>query len=236
MTVQRLAIATLALVATGISACSSETNRSIDTASSTTDTSTTLVDTTVPATAGETTVPVTSAPVTAAPATNPPATQPPATNAPSGPGFYEQVPPPTAPSGHTDPFVSSGPLTDGYYWVQYNGGETMTPDITVMQAFFGAECESEAAAVGDECYNDIFVKGDPSRDLDDLAFADDVYLTVADQVLVGKSYFVTPDELRTIRSGSPSDGAPDDFSFAGFPWLMTVEGGVITQFEQLWVP
>ena len=96
------------------------------------------------------------------------------------PGFYEQVPPPVAPTGHTDPFVSSGVLGDGYYWVQYNGGETMTPDITVMQAFFGAECGTEAAADGDECLNDIYVRGDPSRDIDDLPFADDVCLTVAD--------------------------------------------------------
>lgn len=29
---------------------------------------------------------------------------------------------------------------------------------------------------------------------------------------------------------------PDDFSFASFPFLMTVQGGQITKFEQVWVP
>jgi len=29
---------------------------------------------------------------------------------------------------------------------------------------------------------------------------------------------------------------PGDFSFASFPFLMTVQGGQITRFEQVWVP
>lgn len=29
---------------------------------------------------------------------------------------------------------------------------------------------------------------------------------------------------------------PDDFSFASFPFLMTIQGGQITKFEQVWVP
>jgi hypothetical protein len=232
MNPRRIMLVTLTVVATALSACSSESKKSLDAATtSSVDTSTTT-ETTV----ADTTV-ITDAPTTVAATTPPtaPPTAPPAT-APPGPGFYEQVAPPVAPTGHTDPFAPSGVLGDGYYFVQYNGGETQTPDITVVQAFFGAECVTEAEADGDECLNDIYVRVDPSRDIDTLPFAGNVYLTVADSSQPGISYFITPDELRTIRAGSPSEGAPDGYSFAGFPWLMTVEGGEITKFEQLWVP
>ncbi len=126
-------------------------------------------------------------------------------------------------------------LANGVYWVIYNGGETFTPDITVVQAFFGQECIDQAAAAGDECLNDIFVLDPPSRDIADLPFAADVHLTVAafDTQL---SYWITPDELRTIRSGSPTvENAPDGV-FAAFPFLMTVANGQITKFEQVWTP
>ena len=92
-----------------------------------------------------------------------------------------------------------------------------------------------AAAAGDECLNDIFVLGDPSREIDDLPFADGVFLTVAD-ANTQKSYWITPDELRSVRASSPSDPAPDGYGFASFPWKMTVQGGMIVKFEQVWVP
>ncbi len=149
--------------------------------------------------------------------------------------LYDEVAPPTAPGGHTDPFASSGVLADGVYWVMYNGGEKFTPDITVMQAFFGAECESAASAAGEECLNDIFVLSDPSRDIADLPFHENVYLTVSDSS-TQRSYWITPDELVTIRASSPSDGAPDDFSFSSFAFLMTVKDGEIWKFEQIWTP
>ena len=131
--------------------------------------------------------------------------------------------------------MSSGTLANGVYWVEYRGGETMTPSIEVRQAFFGAECEARAAAAGEECLNDIFVLADPYREIEDLPFAADVYLTVADSTSL-RSYWITPDELRTVRASSPSDPAPDNFGFSSFPWKMTVQGGQITRFEQIWVP
>ena len=169
----------------------------------------------------------------ATPAPTSPPTAPPATS-PSY-SLYDEVPPPAVPGDHTDPFASSGVLADGVYWVNYSGGETMTPTIDVVQAFFGTECESQAAAQGEECLNDYYVMGDPFREIDDLPFASNVLLTVADEA-TQVSYWITPDELRTIRASSPSDGAPEGFGFSSFPFLMTVRSGQIIKFEQVWVP
>ncbi|MEQ1873584.1 MAG: hypothetical protein ABL953_07650 [Ilumatobacteraceae bacterium] len=227
MKFQRIAIVSLVVAAAGLAGCSSTSKNGA--ASS----STSVVDTTV---AGATTVPATAPPDTQPPAaTNPPATNPPATQPPAGHELYDQVESPNVPGGHTDPFASSGVLGNGVYWVRYNGGETFTPDITVLQAYFGDECEAQAASAGDECLNGIFVPDDPSRDIADLPFANNVFLTVADGC-DQLSYWITPDELREIRSGSPTvDDAPGCV-YSSFAYLMTVDNGQITKFEQVWTP
>ena len=224
MKFQRIATASLVLVAAGLTACSSTSTNGAGT-------STSAVATTV----ADTTAPTPTAPPATTPATAPPDTPAPTTPPPVGYSLYDQVDLPNVPTGHTDPFAASGVLGDGVYWVQYNGGETFTPDITVYQAFFGQECIDMATAAGEECLNDIYVPDPPSRDIADLPFADDVFLTVAafDTQL---SYWITPDELRTIRAGSPTvDTAPSGV-FASFPFLMTVQGGHIVKFEQVWTP
>ena len=185
----------------------------------------------------------TSAPAPTSTPESTPATTPvtPATPAPTTPpttpsyNLYDEVPAPAVPGDHTDPFASSGVLADGVYWVNYSGGETMTPSIFVVQAFFGTECESQASAEGGECLNGIYVMEEPSREIDDLPFAANVLLTVADET-TQVSHWITPEELRTIRASSPSDGAPDGYGFSSFPFLMTVRSGQIIKFEQVWVP
>jgi hypothetical protein len=222
---RRIALTTLVTVglAAGLVACSSTAKHSAGTATPVTSAAVTTA-------AAVTTTPAT----TAAPPTAPPATTPPAETLPAH-SLYDEVGLPDVPSGHTDPFVSSGVLADGAYWVMYNGGETLTPDITVLQAYFGAECESAAAAAGEECLDDVFVPDSPSRDIADLPFHDNVFLTVSDQS-TQLSYWITPDELRTIRASSPSAGAPAGFGFTPFAFLMTVKDGEIWKFEQIWTP
>jgi len=241
MNIRHITIATAIVAAIGLSACSSETKRAIDSGSTI---ATVIGDaTTVP---GATVAPVTVVPATApvatvAPATAPPATTPaattPAATTPPAPGLslYDEVLAPRPPTTHSDPFAFSGTLANGVYWVIYQGGETMTPSIEVVQAFFGGECETQAVASGEECLNDIFVLGTPSREFENLAFTNDVYLTVASSD-TQRQYWITPDELRSVRASSASDPAPADFSFSSFPFLMTVQGGQITKFEQVWVP
>jgi hypothetical protein len=226
MKFQRIAIASLVLVAAGLTACSSTSKNNAG------GNTTTGVETTV---AGVT-VPPTAPPATNPPATNPPATNPPATNPPpTGHNLYDQVNGPSIPSGHSDPFSSSGVLGNGVYWVIYNGGETQTPDITVYQAFFGDECDDQAILAGSECLDGIFVLDPPSRDISDLPFSADVNLTVVDESSQ-LHYWITPDELRTIRASSPSVDAAPDGVYANFPYLMTVQNGQITKFEQVWTP
>ncbi len=223
MQLRRIALASVLApaLAAGLVGCSSTARH---TAGEVTSTTVTPVVTT-PATQPPV---VTSAPPTVAPVTEPPATTP-------AHSLYDEVAPPTLPSGHTDAVGAAGVLADGVYWVQYNGGEKFTPDITVLQAFFGAECESAATAAGEECLDGIFTPSDPSREIADLPFHADVHLTVADSS-TQRSYWITPDELVTIRASSPSDGAPAGFGFTPFPFLMTVVGGEITRFEQFWTP
>ena len=225
MKFQRIAIASLVLVAVGFTACSSTARNSAGSTTSVTGSTTPDVVSSTEATA----------PPATAPPTNPPDTPAPTTPPTAGHQLYDQVDPPNVPTGHTDPFASSGVLGDGVYWVGYNGGETLTPDITVYQAYFGQECIDMAAAAGEECLNGIYVPDPPSRDINDLPFADDVFLTIA-AVDTQLSYWITPDELRTIRAGSPTvDTAPGGV-FASFPWVMTVQAGHITKFEQVWTP
>lgn len=233
---RHISLAAVALVALGLGACSSSNSASGTTVAAAT---TLVLDTTTvaPTTLPATTAPTTAAPTTAAPTTAPPTTAAPATAPPAtGPGFYELVPPPMVPTNHTDPFEPSGTLGNGQYWVVYNGGETLTPDITVLQAFFGAECTTQAEADGDECLNDIYIRGNPSRDIDNLPFASGALISVADANGPGVSYAITPDELRTVRAGSPAAEAPDSFEYVSFAWLMTVQGGQIVKFEQVWTP
>jgi len=238
MTNRRFLIAALALTTGSLAACSSSSKSSGNGA--TTTSSSLALDSTTAAPTTEavatTLPPATASPTTAAPTTAAPVTAAPTTAAPAGPGLYEQVSPPSVPADHTDPFDSSGTLGDGRFWVVYNGGETLTPDITVLQAFFGAECTTQAEADGDECLNDIYIRGNPSRDIDNLPFAPNALLSVADANGPGVSYAITPDELRTVRAGSPADEAPDSFDYSSFAWLMTVQGGQIVKFEQVWTP
>ncbi|MCB0979093.1 MAG: hypothetical protein M9961_14125 [Ilumatobacteraceae bacterium] len=225
-----LAVATLA-------ACSSEKTSTAESTTSIGDTTTVAESTT--SVGDATTVPATEAPTTPAPTEAPTTPAPTAatTAPPVGPvyGLYDEVSPPTVPSTHTTAPTASGTLPDGTYWTLYNGGDEMLPSVTVYQAFFGPECITQAAAMGDECLNDIFVQGDPSRDIDDMPFADDVYLTVADAATM-HSFWITPAELVQIRASSPSAGAPAGYDYVPFAYMMTVEDGVIVSFQQVWTP
>ena len=128
MNIRRITIATAIIAALGLSACSSETKRSIDGGTIDPAAVTTVVGdaTTVPgATVAPVTAPpataapITAPPATAAPATAPPATAPPATPAPApGLSLYDEVNSPRTPTGHT--FWSqrhgqprAGPTPDG---------------------------------------------------------------------------------------------------------------------------
>ncbi len=234
MTVQHRTVTALAVAMTvaglTMAACSSGTavpqDSTLAVGSTTTvaEATTTVADTT-PSTTALATTTVAKTTTTVA------ATSPPTTSAP----LYVPVSGPAVPTTHTDPFVAAGTLANGSYWTIYNGGDATKPAVTVLQAFFGDECISKAAELNDECLNDIYVVGDPSRDIADMPFASNVIVTVTDPNTM-QSYRITPAELVQIRGGSATASTPAGFGFVTFPWLMTVANGKITRFEQVWTP
>lgn len=218
-----------ALTAVALAACGGET---------------TSVDTTVPA-ATSTTAPVaststtvvatTTAPSTTAKATTTTAKPSPTTSPAPSFDLYEPVPAPQLPSGHTDPFNGSGALADGVYWAVHTGDGAGGPTFEVYQAFFGDECVSEAESRGDECLNDIFVPADEYRTVEGMKWGDDAVISVSD-VNTQQSYRITAAELATLQTGSPGAGAPSGFMYVPFAFMVTVEDGKITGYEQVWTP
>jgi hypothetical protein len=187
--------------------------------------------------AGSTAVPTTPAPST--PPTTPAPSVAPTTAAPEetlpAHSLYDVVGVPAFPGDHTAAPAASGVLADGAYWVLYNGGPVATPDVTVLQAFFGAECESAALADGGECVNDYYVRTIGSRNVTDMPFHANVFLTVSD-ALPGTSYWITPDELALLFASGTTASSPPGYAYTPFAFMMTVQAGEIWQFEQIWVP
>jgi len=183
----------------------------------------------------------TAAPTTApgAPTTTPAPSVAPTTAAPEetlpAHSLYDVVGVPAFPGDHTAAPAASGVLADGAYWVLYNGGPVATPDVTVLQAFFGAECESAALADGGECVNDYYVRTIGSRNVTDMPFHTNVFLSVSD-VGAGTSYWITPDELALLFASGTTASSPPGYGYTPFAFMMTVQAGEIWQFEQIWVP
>lgn len=189
--------------------------------------------TTTSAPAASSTVPEsTDVTTTTAPATQP--TTPPTEITAAGVD-YRLVDPPMLDGVQTDTFSPDGDIADGRYWVVYHGSDGVTPYITLYVAYFGEACVAKAAEYDDECLNDIFVTPSPSRDLVDVAFAPDAYVTVAD-VRTADSLLIDTTELVLVSTGTPSAAAPDSFEFVPFAFIATIVDGEIIGFEQVWTP
>jgi len=147
---------------------------------------------------------------------------------------WDEIGPPNAPTDHTD-VVPTDALVDGFYWANLVGGTAAAPYMTVMQAFFGDECPTAAAEDGEECYGDVYVRATPTLDVDDVPFAADALITVVDPNVM-QNYRIDATELDVLRTQGASDSAPEGFLFVPFPWLVSVQGGEIVAFQQLWVP
>ncbi|MEN9822483.1 MAG: hypothetical protein RLZ04_909 [Actinomycetota bacterium] len=220
--VRSFVAASVLLGSTGLAgACSS---------SSSTGTSATVASTSPSTTAPsvESTVPETSSVETT------PATESVPVETVAGIEIWDEIGPPNSPTEHTDE-VPDGSLVDGFYWANLVGGSAAAPYVTVMQAFFGAECPTAAAEDGEECYGDVYVRANPTLDVDDVLFAADALITVVDPNVM-QNYRIDATELDVLRTEGVSGSAPEGFLFVPFPWLMTVQGGEIVAFQQLWVP
>jgi hypothetical protein len=123
-------------------------------------------------------------------------------------------------------------LADGQYWA---GGVRVDGDrlvFTIEQAFFGPACTTALGA--DECMSDYGVLEEPSGEL----AVDPTGLTVVSVVADDQRNFSVPaaELVRLAGGGAPSAGAPADYRWVDFPFLLTVRNGAATEARQIWVP
>ena len=63
-----------------------------------------------------------------------------------------------------------------------------------------------------------------------------MFISVADAA-TQQSYQISGAELNELLlGGEPPAGAPADYLYSGFGYLVTYEGGEITRLEQWWTP
>lgn len=148
---------------------------------------------------------------------------------------WEEIAPPIV-EGETDPVVvEGGVLNDGYYWASVSSvsgsGELV---FEVTQVRFGLACEEWAATMGGsvECMNDYGVQADPSALV---SLAEDAEVTVAASSGPGTNYTIDAATLVGLVNGtvvSPVQG----YQWTSFPFVIVVEGSVVTSAQQFWVP
>jgi len=237
----------LAVAACGADSSSSGTDAStVATATTTTaapqstlETATTIVTTTAPATTTtEATTPETEPATTAAPTTAAPTTD--VTTPDTTPsGEYVSVPGPSV-AGQTAPVDASNNHPDGVYYASVSEGGDPPPAtgnvvFELVQLFTGQACIDH---FGDEdedaCVGDYGVETDPTSSVEvDL---DGVFISVADAASK-QSYQISGAELNELLiGGDPASGAPADYLYSGFGYMVTYQGGVITRLEQWWTP
>lgn len=158
---------------------------------------------------------------------------------------YAPVPGPTLPEVTTaiDPGWlqadgrTLGRVADGAYWAEVTGtgtGPRQFVELRLIQAFFDDACTARFGTGDDACNNDYGILEQPSGLFP--AFVDTPYVTVVDEA-TKESYAVGGAELYSLAAGrAPGSGAPRDFLYVPFPFLVTVEGGAVVRLEQVWVP
>lgn len=164
------------------------------------------------------------------------------TTAPAGSaasGGYTKVSPPTVPAT-TATIRADNTHPDGvYYATVTEGGDPPPADGSVVfelvQLFVGPSCTAHFGAADEEsCVNDYGVETDPTSTIE--VPLTDQYITVADAA-TQDSLKITGRELYGLLHGDdPSAGAPADYLYSGFGFLVTIAGGTVTRLEQWWTP
>jgi hypothetical protein len=143
--------------------------------------------------------------------------------------LYDRGPVPAVPD-RTQPVVE--PLVDGQYWATTVGVDGDQLVFAVAQAFFGPACVAELGAAA--CEDEPGVLADPTVEVS-IASADldAVSVVTADRT----NYAVTGTELASVvAGGAPAAGAPAQFAYVPYPFLVTVRAGVVIEARQIWVP
>jgi hypothetical protein len=150
--------------------------------------------------------------------------------------LYDHAPVPAVPdrTHPIDPALTSGGA-DGQYWAELTGwsdGDQPVLTFRLTQALFADACIEQLGA--DQCPDDYGTIDDPSRTVD-VAIGDLATVTVVAENQ--QNYAITAEELLALAGdAAPAAAAPADFRFGGFPFLLTMRGGVVVEAHQIWVP
>lgn len=159
---------------------------------------------------------------------------------PLGGREYVPVESPTPPSASERVTESGGTIPDGMYYASVS--EEVDPEVPVgsvvfeiVQVFTGPACiEHFGEEDEDACVNDFGVETDPTLSV--LVPLDGQFISVVDAA-TQQSYRISGNELHDVLLGAiPSAGAPADYLYSGFGYLVTFEAGKITRLEQWWTP
>ena len=138
--------------------------------------------------------------------------------------LYDPAPVPFVPDRTTE-VAATGTLADGFYWATVADSDPAAADpATITFTLVRAEFDTDGAvAITDEPAREVEV------DATTLKFASVAALT-------RKNYAVTPEELAGLVAGiTPSSPAPTDYAYQPYPFLLTVEGGVVSEAYQIWL-
>ncbi len=146
---------------------------------------------------------------------------------------YDHAPVPAVPD-HTHEVVAVGAQADGDYWATATGSDTLagTVSFTLVQVFFGPAC---TAALGvDQCDGDMGVKSEPTLTVTATAAN---LMSISVVAANRQNYAVPGSELASLVGGNPPGAqAPAEYTYQQFPFLVTGEGGVVTEAHQIWMP
>lgn len=152
---------------------------------------------------------------------------------------YTEVSPPKVPSV-TAAVSADNSHPDGvYYATATEGTDTQSSAGTVMfeltQLFRGDDCTKHFGAENqDSCLNDYGVEAEPTATI--AVPLTDQYISVSDAA-TQKSMKISGIELYSLIHGDvPSAGAPSEYTYVGFGYMMTISGGKVTRLEQWWTP
>ncbi|MEI7547455.1 MAG: hypothetical protein WCK21_05280, partial [Actinomycetota bacterium] len=129
--------------------------------------------------------------------------------------------------------VVGGPQADGDFWATATGANVAgTVDFALVQAFFGPACT--AALSADQCDGDMGVKAQPTVTVTVSATA---LMSISVVATTRQNYAVPGKELVALLMGNPPmAAAPAGFVVQTYPFLITIEGGVVTAAHQIWMP
>ena len=143
---------------------------------------------------------------------------------------YDRVGVPAVPD-RTRPVVD-GPLPDGDYWAT----EIIAVDgaglaARIARALFDPTCTAELGA--EACADGYAVIDAPATELA-IDPADLVAISVVDDDR--RNFAIDGTELLALVSGAaPTAGAPDNYIFTAYPFLVAIRDGRVVEARQIWV-